>query len=1125
MERLGIDRLQEILERLEPDGEMYVSGLKGSSPSFIVSNLFKHLKKTILFIVPSREGEKAYRDTAFFLTHMEPGSKKDKDTALKDRVIYFPPIETLPYEDIQPHYEIVSRRMETLYRLSTESPLIVIATPRSIMQKTIDKGQLLSSARRLKRGDLIEMDGLIGSIVSLGYRDVEIVEERGEFAVRGCIIDIYTPLYKHPARIEFFGDEIESIRFFDPYTQRSIETIHDLLILPTTPDQDSRYSLVDYLPNDTLLCTKDRVISLDEAERFHNEIYDRFRKISEGGRGVKKPSELFLPIKEFKALSRSYRTIYLEYITAYQPDRNPTVISTKTNEDIRRDILNRREDLFEPLVRRIKGWKDSGISVNIVVRTNGQVERLGEIFEGYSVRTAYRKTFDAAQPSCPAILTGSLTEGFRSPDLGIVFITEEEIFGRRRELSPVHKRRAEGLITGISDIKEGDLIVHNYHGIGVYRGLKRLMIEDVESDYILIEYLGGDRLYLPVHKLSIVQRYIGGEGAQPQIDRLGGSTWEKKKRQAKKSAEKVARELIDIYATREALKGFSFSKGDGLFKEFEESFEYEETPDQRKAIEDVINDMESDRPMDRLVCGDVGYGKTEIALRASFKAVLDSKQVAFLVPTTFLAEQHYETFRYRLASYPVNVEVLSRFRSKREQKGVLNRLAKGEIDIIIGTHRLLQDDVRFKDLGLLIIDEEQRFGVIHKERLKKMKKLVDVLTLTATPIPRTLQMCLSGVRDISIIATPPEERLSIKTFISRFDREVIREAVLRELDRGGQVFFVNNRIRGIQGMAELIREIVPGVRVGVAHGRMKEERLEEVLSGFINREYDILVTTSIIESGLDIPSVNTIIINRANTFGLTQLYQLRGRVGRSHHKAYAYLLIPGDSLITEEARKRLKVIEELHELGSGFTIATCDLEIRGAGELLGTAQSGKVEMVGLAMYSRLIEHAVKELRGEEVVEEIEPEMKIHFPCYLPKEYIRSDRQRLFFYKRLASVSDINVIDVIREEMIDRFGEMPEEAMNLFDMMEIRALCKRIGVTEINLGKDRLTILFGHKGGGGHRYPALQPEDIVSFIEDNRDRVRFTPDQRLSIRLDKRSGSPFKQAKEILGSFLKDHLKS
>jgi transcription-repair coupling factor (superfamily II helicase) len=688
-------------------------------------------------------------------------------------------------------------------------------------------------------------------------------------------------------------------------------------------------------------------------------------------------------------------------------------------------------------------------------------------------------------------------------------VTEDEIFGVRHQRRKRTDSRPRTQMLDLQELKKDDLIVHNDHGIGQYGGLAKMNIDGVTNDFLIVIYKGGDKLYLPVDRMGVVQKYMGVEGVVPVLDTLGGKSWERVKSRVKKSAEKIAGELLKLYARRKVDRGHSFSPADNYVQDFEAGFAYEETADQQKAIEDVISDMQKPTPMDRLVCGDVGYGKTEVALRAAFMAVNDGKQVAILVPTTILAEQHYETFRNRFERYPVNVACLSRFRSPRVQRTIIEELKAGKTDIVIGTHRLVQKDVAFNDLGLLILDEEQRFGVKHKEKLKAFRSTVDVLALTATPIPRTLHLSLVGVRDISIISTPPEFRKSIMTYISEFDDAVIADAITKELRRRGQIFFVHNNIRSIEKVAAKIRRLVPEVRLAVAHGRMDEDELEQVMFLFMNREIDMLVCTTIIESGLDIASANTIIVNRADRFGLSQMYQLRGRVGRADEQAYAYLLIPHESLLGRDAQKRLKVLMEHSDLGAGFQIAMSDLKIRGGGSILGASQSGHIAAVGYDMFLKLMETAVRELKGEETIEPLEPEINVSVSAFLAESYIPDIDQRMSAYRRLAKMIELQQIADFKAELLDRFGPLPEEAANLLLKILLKVMAKKAGVLRLDLLGQNLILNFSESH---QRDPAAMVEMILADPK----RFNLSPENVLKIRLtSRRLNSQLAQAKNLL----------
>jgi transcription-repair coupling factor (superfamily II helicase) len=689
------------------------------------------------------------------------------------------------------------------------------------------------------------------------------------------------------------------------------------------------------------------------------------------------------------------------------------------------------------------------------------------------------------------VMRGHLSRGFRLPEAHLVLVTFDEIFGTRKiQPTASAKTHPSHFLTSLSELKQDDYVVHLDHGIGVYRGLKFLQVAGVEGEFLHLEYEAGDRLYLPVDRINVVQKYIGGDDAKPALDRLGGSSWERVKAKSRKAILAMAEELVQIYALREARAGIACAPPDALYQEFEAAFEFEETADQQRAIDEALADMQKTKPMDRLVCGDVGYGKTEVAMRAAFLAVEGGRQVALLAPTTILAQQHLQTFRRRFRNHPVRVEMVSRFLTAKEIQQVLDGLAKGVVDIVIGTHRLLQKDVAIKNLGLVVIDEEHRFGVAHKERLKKLRQLVDVVSLTATPIPRTLHMSLVGIRDLSIIETPPLDRLAIQTYVTRYDERVIRDAILREVGRGGQVFFLHNRVETIDRLALKLADLVPEAKMDVAHGQMRPKDLEKVMLDFLDNKTQVLVCSAIIESGLDFPNANTIIINRADRFGLAQLYQLRGRVGRSHRHAYAYLLIPGEQAITPDAERRLRALQELDGLGGGFKLALHDLEIRGAGNLLGEQQSGQIAAIGFELYTEMMEHAVRELKGEAVAPEVEPEIRLGIPAYFPNDYIPDANQRLFFYKRLASLAKAEESDEIKAELKDRFGPYGQTVENLFLVMELRRVLKVFLVQQISASDGRVYLLF-------HAESPVKVEKLLALIKTQKNRFRLSPDGRLS----------------------------
>ncbi|MGE5856610.1 MAG: transcription-repair coupling factor, partial [Syntrophaceae bacterium] len=762
-------------------------------------------------------------------------------------------------------------------------------------------------------------------------------------------------------------------------------------------------------------------------------------------------------------------------------------------------LIQREESLLAPLAERIRGWIREGFLVQYLCAGEEEMHRMLHLLEDYALpMTRSEAPFfqELTEPRGAAgrfiLREGKIAQGFSLPGLRIVVIGEEEIFGKKARRRRPARPREGYFLQSFGELNEGDFVVHTDHGIGIYRGLKRLAVGPIENDFLLMEYQAGDRLYIPVHRLDQIQRYIGPDGHDPRIDKLGGTAWETAKRRVKKAVEEIAEDLVALYAARDTLKGNAFSAIDRYYEEFSSSFEYEETPDQARAIEDVNLDMDNEKPMDRLICGDAGFGKTEVAIRAAFRAAMDGKQTAVLVPTTILAEQHYQTFRSRLAKYPVRLETLNRFKTREEQKQILEKLARGAVDIVVGTHRLLQKDVGFKDLGLVVIDEEQRFGVTHKEKLKKLRTMVDVLTLTATPIPRTLQLSLVGIRDLSIIHRPPEGRLSIKTWVLEFDDEVIRRAVLDEMAREGQVFFIHDRVHSIHHMARRIRQVVPEAKIGVAHGQMRPRELEDVMVKFLRKEYDVLICTTIIGSGIDIPAANTIIIDRADRFGLAQLYQMRGRVGRSKEEARAYLLIPPGAMLSPDAQKRLTVIKEFTEPGSGFKIASHDLEIRGAGNLVGMAQTGHISAVGYEMYTQLMERAVRELRGEKMPEaEIKPEIHLGLAAFIPDGYVPDTHRRLVTYKKLSMAPADEDLQEMKEEMLDCFGPLPPEVQNLIEVISLRNLMKGLMAEKMEYdGRNMILVI--------HKSSPIEPLKLIELSRKKWKGMRFTPDHRLFV---------------------------
>jgi transcription-repair coupling factor (superfamily II helicase) len=1074
-----VEELLRLTKRAWERGEeLAISPLTGGSKGFFISLLNREIAP-LLVITPDQDQAEALWQAILFFTPAEA----------QERVLLFP-TDGIPHGDIPP-WDIISQRMKALRSAAEAKATVVIAPIQGLQGGVPARQTLLSTIIRIEQGRELDREALVRAIIVLGYTRVEMVEERGEMSLRGGIMDIYPVDQDDPLRMEFFGDQVESIRLFAIETQQSKAQVAEAVITPVMAEGAG--TLFEYLPAETPILIDCPM----EAEHEAMQFWEQLQRV---GR-----EECYLPPDRVMAMIRERPLVEIGGWEIAPPKGRVSSRATLrvfANEDLSRRI---KAEGLKVLVQEIQGWQNKGWAIYITAQTPGQGKRLVELLEDFGLKAGVKDAFPLhplKERGRLKVAIGDLKAGFLLPSEGLAIVTEEEIFGLKRRVG--HGKRAESApLSTFEDLRHGDHVVHVDYGIGLYRGLVRieaaggdplvrggpLASKGVENDYLHIEYEAGDRLYVPVDRLNLVHKYIGaGEGA-PQLDRLGGQAWVRAKKRVRRAVEEAARELVEIYAARRFFQGFSFSPRNPYFKEFEAAFEYEETPDQGEAIEQVMQDMESARPADRLICGDVGYGKTEVAIRAAFKAALDCKQVAVLVPTTVLAQQHYLTFTSRLQGYPVVVESLSRFKPRAEQGEILQRLQEGKIDIIIGTHRLLREDVLFRDLGLLIIDEEQRFGVSHKERLKEMKKVVDCITLTATPIPRTLQMSMLGIRDLSLINTPPPNRQSIRTYLVNFDEEAIREAILAEIGRGGQVFFVHNRVKNIEAMAALVQGLVPKARLAIAHGQMPGRALEEVMMSFVEREIDLLVCTSIIESGLDIPNANTIIINHAERFGLADLYQLRGRVGRSAERAFAYLICPPRQQLSREAMRRLRAIQELTELGSGFRLAMRDLEIRGAGNLLGHVQSGHIAEVGFELYNSLLEQAIRELKGEEVPERVTPEIHLPIEALIPPDYITHDNQRLILYKRLAVLQEEEEVEEIKAELQDRFGPLPPSLLNLLEVIRLKIWLSQFSVKRFELRDKRAVLTFAREG-------VISAEKVVQLIERKKGRYTLTPDMRL-----------------------------
>jgi transcription-repair coupling factor (superfamily II helicase) len=1156
------DLSQHIVGRRRP---IEVCGVAGSERAYLLSAIQSRQPMPMLVVVASAEqGLRLVDDLRFFNSrHGLP-------------VWFLPPYHLLPFKFLSYHNQTAAERIRVLYQMMTEeAPFVLVTTVQALLQRLVPRQALNRYADLVQVGEDIDREQLVAKLICGGYLRTAIVEEPGDFSVRGGIVDVFSPLYQDPLRIELCGDRVESLRFFNAVDQRRLRNESEAVLLPareailwpealpeilnrfrihaadldvpvsqvrkvTTqlarqegfPGMESLLPLVyehlddlgDYLPPKTLLVLVSPEQIDRAAQEFDQQAQDTYRDSRTNHQLCVPPADLYLSWEHVKERLGTTPPLSFKMLeVAADNDRSAPSetaqriqLGIQTNGALSAALRQPRdkEQLFMPLVDWIREQQVLGCRVRVVCPTRALAERLESLLRPYGLRFEHVDGFAPADTDSPrpAICIGRISAGFVWPAEKLAVVGEEEIFGVRqvqRLRSRKDARPARSRLFDLQELKQGDLIVHLDHGIGQYDGLQKLTVDGARSDFIVLVYEGGDKLYLPVDRMGVIQKYMGIEGQRPALDKMGGRSWERVKARVRRSAERIAGELLQLYAQRKVAKGFGFEALDGYLHDFETGFPFEETADQLKAIDQVLEDMQAAAPMDRLVCGDVGYGKTEVALRAAFVAVNNGKQVAVMVPTTILAEQHYATFRSRFQRYPVNIACLSRFRPRPEQQAIVDGLKSGTVDIVIGTHRLIQKDVSFKDLGLLVLDEEQRFGVRHKEKLKRLRATVDVLALTATPIPRTLQMSLTGIRDISLIQTPPEYRKAILTYISEFDDTVIAEAIRRELRRQGQIFFVHNHIDGIQRVARRLQELVPEVRLDVAHGQMAEADLERVMYRFVSREIDLLVCTTIIESGLDIATANTIIVNRADCFGLAQMYQLRGRVGRADEQAYAYLLIPDESLLTSDARKRLKVLMEHSDLGSGFQIAMNDLEIRGGGALLGASQSGHIAAVGYDLFLQLMEEAVAEMKGEPILQPLEPEINLQLSAYLSETYIPDIDQRMLLYRRLARMAELPEIADIRTELADRFGALPNEASHLLFKIMLKVLARQAGVSRLDLKDQRLVLVFS---------PAhvKNASGLVELVHRDPSRFELSSDGVLKVQLAARGTvGQLAQAKNIL----------
>ncbi len=1005
-----------------------IVGPWGSAKPLIAAQTAMALKVPLVYVTAGRiDSESVHEDLCTF--------------ADEEACFLFPAWEVLPTDSMAPADDIVAERMNTLKNLATTlaaSELRHVVVPvRSLLQHVIAPDRLVDQTITLTIGEEYDFEDLLARLIHIGYIRELMVEQRGEMSVRGGVFDIFPISSELPYRLEFFGDEIESIRRFEPETQRSVDRMDTVQILPRSEkallaDQadgtNAPHVITDYFPSNALVVVDEPLAVAEEAGLVSDQCGD---------------NRFFMSWETVKEHLGAYQTLSLAQV-AHEPMEGT----------VRHTASMRSMDGWAGNVGgfwdQLKDWDLRNYTVQLLCHNTGERRRLLELLE--------EQGYDLSRDSFALrVELGRLRAGFVSSADKLAVLSEREIFGRRYIRRVRRRFEAGTAITAFSDLKSGDYVVHVDHGVGRYLGLRRF--SGKAGDFLAIQYAAGDKVYVPVAHIDLVQKYVAGEGAVPKVDKLGGASWNRKKARVKKAVRDMTEELLQLYASRETHNGHAFCADTPWQVEFEDAFEYQETPDQARAIADVKRDMESAKPMDRLICGDVGFGKTEVAIRAAFKGVMDGKQVAVLAPTTVLVQQHFATFSERMADYPICVESLCRFRTPKQQRETIERLKSGEVDIVVGTHRLVSKDVSFKDLGLAIIDEEQRFGVAHKEKLKKMRTSVDILTLTATPIPRTLHFSLMGARDMSVINTAPNDRLPTHTCVANFDPDLVQEAIERELRRQGQVFFLHNRVQTIENVAGSLQKLVPTARLAVAHGQMGEHGLEKVMSAFRRKEIDVLVCTTIIGSGLDIPNANTIIVDRGDNFGLSELYQLRGRVGRYKHRAFAYLLVPGDRTLSEDALKRLKALEEFSTLGSGFRVAMRDLEIRGCGNILGADQSGHIASVGYDTYSQLIQDTVAELRDEPVKTRFMPPFEIAIDAFIPEQYVPSESQKITLYKRIASLASLEAVKEMREELNDRYGTMPGPVKRLLGVMHARAHAAEVGLSKLVASKGAIVLEF------------------------------------------------------------------
>ena len=1122
-------------------GRRRVSGLTATARALYIPLFARTAKEPVIVVVPDNKAaealELALRSGCELTGAIDP-----------KRVLRLPAHDVLPFENLSPHPDIQEQRAAVLWKFVSGAASIVVVPVESVALRLFPRSYYTGLALKLERGEEVDIGMLMDHLASVGYTQVDLVEMPGQFARRGGILDVYSPEADRPIRVDFFGDEIESMRKFDPETQRSSTALDEALLLPLAEipasekllaavharlsrkriedaDEDAEDTIADLaeaqgvtifpgweffaavagaethllklLPRCSLFVEEPAMVR-NQIDRWWNKVEQRHDRSGIGS--LIRPEDIYLRPEILQAMLASHPGLDLDQLGAVDVIDDDTTLGEI--EFATRPTL-RFHGSIPSFIEQIRNLISQEQRILLAAPNQPEVERLATVLREYQLpyrlgsrnphagsENLYDETSHlAGDMRVPVIVRAQIASGVSVPDRNFILFGANDLSDEADVTARLEPRKSKtaAFVSDFRDLTIGDYVVHVEHGIGRYVGLKEIEQDGLTVEFMVLEFAEQARLYVPLTRLDLIQKYRSTDaGPQPVLNKLGSQQWTKTRARVKKAMEDMADELLKLYAERQAAKGFAFNVDNEFQLEFEEAFDYTETDDQLNAIADIKRDMESTRPMDRLLCGDVGYGKTEVAMRAAFKSVQDGKQVAVLTPTTILAFQHYETFKKRFSQFPINIEMISRFRTQKEQKEILERTEQGKVDVLVGTHRLLSQDIKFLDLGLLIVDEEQRFGVRHKERLKQMRRAIDVLAMSATPIPRTLHMSLIGLRDMSVIETPPKDRMAIQTVVAKFDEKLVRSAIELEMERGGQVYFVHNRVESIYELAAKIHELVPAARVTVGHGQMSEGELEKVMLTFVHSEYDVLVATSIIENGLDISRANTILINRADRHGLSELYQLRGRVGRSNRRAYAYLLIPPEQELTDIARRRLAALKEFSDLGAGFKIAALDLELRGAGNMLGGQQSGHIEAVGFEMYTTMLEQAVKELKGEGDDQRAATQLNLGIALRIEENYVPEENQRLRLYKKIAGAASEQALDDVRAELQDRYGPLPDHTVHLLEAARLRIGCERIGVAQLDRKRDLLHLRFTEKA-------LVDPERLMRLVARNaRKGAQFTP---------------------------------